>query len=399
MAAATETKLNIPTDYQKGYEKARIVDSEIATNYVSHTLVGDPLGETMVEDLSEFTPAEQGRLLTTAMNREGEESLRSAPASLREFFEEASTVPDWVDFEEFMPGIRMFHRNSKLVLAAFVTGVLIEGFTTNIAKSFFITGRVRDSGVRSLQNNNRHMMDIFLPGGLDRDGDGWKLSVRIRVIHSRVRLLLSQSDEWDLNSWGSPVSAAHLGYAISAFSARLLLHMKTLGARYTDEEYASFMSVWRYAGWLMGIPETILFRDGAEALELYDIGLMCEPRSETESVVMAHSLINSAPVVAGVTDPEERRALAKYVYRLTRGLIGKELADSLDFPSGSSIGVVANFRATEIFDRLMDSLFPKRASRSSFNRFSGLLETSVFDEGGISYRLPDHVYAEQSSRW
>ena len=39
------------------------------------------------------------------------------------------------------------------------------------------------------------------------------------------------------------MSAAHLGYAIAAFSARLLLHMKTLGARYTDEEYASFMAV------------------------------------------------------------------------------------------------------------------------------------------------------------
>ena len=47
----------------------------------------------------------------------------------------------------------------------------------------------------------------------------------------------------------------------------------------------------------------------------------------------------------------------------------------------------------------MDNLFPKRASKSSLNRFSGLLETSVFDEGGISYRLPDHVYAEQSSKW
>ena len=394
-----QATLKIPTDYQMGYEKARLVDPKIAAKYVSHTLVGDPLGETMVQDLSEFTPAEQGRLLTAAMNREGEDSLKSAPSSLREFFEEASTVPDWVDFDEFMPGIRMFHRNSKLVLVAFVTGVLIEGFTTNIAKSFFITGRVRDSGVRRLQNNNRHMMDIFIPGGLDRDGDGWKLSVRIRVIHARVRLLLSQSDEWYLDSWGSPVSAAHLGYAISAFSARLLLHMKTLGARYTDEEYASFMAVWRYAGWLMGIPDTILFRDGAEALDLYDIGLMCEPRSETESVVMAHSLINSAPVVAGMTDPEQRRALAKYVYRLTRGLIGKELADSLDFPHGSSIGVVAHFRPTEIFDRFMDNLFPARASKSSFNRFSGLLETSVFDEGGISYRLPDHVYAEQSSKW
>ena len=68
-----------------------------------------------------------------------------------------------------------FTGNSQVVLAAFVAGVLIEGFTTNIAKAFFITGRVRDQGVRRLGQNNRHMMEIFLPGGLYRDGDGWKL--------------------------------------------------------------------------------------------------------------------------------------------------------------------------------------------------------------------------------
>ena len=103
--------------------------------------------------------------------------------------------------------------------------------------------------------NNRHMMEIFLPGGLYRDGDGWKLSVRIRIVHARLRHLLSNSEEWNTEAWGAPISAAHLGYAISAFSARLLKHMKTLGATYNDEEYASFMAIWRYSGKLMGIPE------------------------------------------------------------------------------------------------------------------------------------------------
>ena len=140
----------------------------------------------------------------------------------------------------------MFHRHSSVVLAAFVAGVLIEGFTTNIAKSFFITGRVRDQGVRRLGQNNRHMTEIFLPGGLYRTGDGWKLSVRIRILHARLRHLLNSSEEWNTEAWGVPISAAHLGYAISAFSARLLLHMKTLGADYTPEEHASFMSIWRY---------------------------------------------------------------------------------------------------------------------------------------------------------
>ena len=143
------------------------------------------------------------------------------------------------------------------------------------------------------------MMEIFLPGGLDRQGDGWKLSVRIRIIHARVRHLLNDSEDWEADEWGTPISGAHLGYAISAFSARLLKHMKTLGAIYNDEESASFMPVWRYPGHLVGIPETILFRDEEEALILYGIGLLCEPDAPIESVVMAHSRVNSAPLIAG----------------------------------------------------------------------------------------------------
>ena len=177
------------------------------------------------------------------------------------------------------------------------------------------------------------MIEIFLPGGLYRHGDGWKLSVRIRIVHARVRHLLSNSEEWNAEAWGSPISAAHLGFAISTFSARLLKHMKTLGAVYSDEEGESFRAVWRYAGHLMGIPETILFRNEEEALKLYDLGRVCEPDVPIESVVMAHSLVNSAPLIVGVTSPEDRRKLARYVYRISRGLIGRDVADQLMYPS------------------------------------------------------------------
>ena len=86
--------------------------------------------------------------------------------------ESQDNAADWLDLSAFDSGSRMFQRNSQLVLVAFVTGVLIEGFATNTAKSFRTTGRVRERGVRRLKQNNRHMMDTFLPGGLARDGDG-----------------------------------------------------------------------------------------------------------------------------------------------------------------------------------------------------------------------------------
>ena len=388
--------MKIPTDYTIGYEKARAIAPDIADKYVAHTLIGDPLGKEMAADLAEFSASESERLIQAAMNEEGEKALKDAPDSLRRFFKEAETPPEWLDYSAFAPSVRMFYRNSQIVLAAFVAGVLIEGFTTNIAKSFFITGRVRDQGIRRLGQNNRHMMEIFLPDGMYRHGDGWKLSLRIRIVHARLRRLLNNSEDWDREAWGQPISAAHLGYAISAFSARLLKHMKTLGATYNKEEYDSFMAVWRYSGHIMGIPQTILFQDADEALRLWKIALTCEPDSPIESIVMAHSLVNSAPLIAGATDPQARRSLARYVYRLSRGLIGKEFAESLLYPPISSFGAVWWFRTQQRYGHILNKLLPGRRKESNFSKFTSLLSTSLFDEEGIRYTLPDRIYAEES---
>ena len=153
--------------------------------------------------------------------------------------------------------------------------------------------------------------------------------MRIRLVHAQIRRLLGNSDEWDHEAWGLPISSAHLGYAITSFLAGLLDHMKRLGAEYTDEERNSFMSIWRYAGHVMGIPSSILFRDEEDARHLHRIGSICEPPPSVESIVMANALINSAPLVIGVTDPSERRKMASYVYKVSRALIGDTLADQL----------------------------------------------------------------------
>ena len=175
--------------------------------------------------------------------------------------------------------------------------------------------------------------------------------------------------------------------------------MKTLGAEYSDEEYESFMAVWRYSGHLMGIPESILFQDADEALKLWRIGLMCEPDPKIESIVMAHSLINSAPLIAGMTTLEARGKLARYVFRLSRGLIGNKVAESLMYPQYSSIGAISWFKAQQRFSHILDKVSPGRRQDSNFTKFTSLLDTSLFDEEGIRYTLPDHVYAEESSSW
>ena len=387
----------IPSAYVDGYARGQAVDPVRAANYVAHTTIGDPLADAMVADLYSLEPEEQARLIRLGLESGNEGALRAAPESVRKFFESNAEAPEWVDLDSFFPGCRMFHRNTPLVLAGMVGGVLVEGFSTNIAKSFFMTGRLRDQGMRRLKQNNRHMLEIFMPGGMDKYCDGWSLSIRVRLVHARIRLLLSDSDEWDIEELGTPISAAHVGFAISAFSARLLIHLKSLGASFNEEERRSFMAVWRYSGYLMGIPETILFRDEQDALKVFEIGSACEPPPSLESIVLASSLVNTAPLFAGMTESQARRKLAGYIAQVSRALIGNALADELRYPKSSTFGILWKFRLLNRIESVMMRVTPGRFRDRS--NLTTILDVSMFDEEGISYRLPDHFYAEQSSKW
>ncbi len=161
--------MKIPTAYAENYEKARLTDPVAVDNYMRHTGIGDPVLDPVMKELSDMPAPELHRFIGAGI--EGRDhALRAAPEPLREFFKNLDE-PSWLDWEALRPGIRAFHKNVDLMLVAFVTGVLVEGFSTLIAKSFNITGRV-GSTTRRLQQNNRHMMDIFFPRGLERDGDG-----------------------------------------------------------------------------------------------------------------------------------------------------------------------------------------------------------------------------------
>ncbi len=390
--------IELPTDYHSNAEKALKHDYERASNYLKHTLIGDPEIDEMLEECASLERADMQRFIHAGMEQD-EDVLSQAPSVIRDFFKSLETPPEWFDPEATKPGIRSFHRNSPLVLGGMVGGVLVEGFATNISKSFFLTGRIRDQGVRRLKQNNRHMLEIFLPGGLERQSDGLKLSVRIRLVHAQVRRLLNHSGEWEHEAWGEPISAAHCGWALSAFSARLLHHAMRLGARFSPEERASFMQVWRYSGYLMGVPDAILFEDEQDALRLFDAGLMCEPEPGLESVVMANALVNAAPLVIGQSDPAQRRGLAKYVYHVSGALIGKEMANALRYPKRHTTGVLPLFRMNIRYKQLVGKLFPKYADRMRSSDFTGLLGASAYDDVGISYATPDRARAEESVFW
>ena len=395
---AAELPLTLPLAYRDGYASGRVANPDLADLYIRHTLEGDPLADAALAELADFDQRTAHRLIDAGMERRDAE-FAAAPPALRHFFESLSTPPEWYEPAALLPGMRAYHLNSDLFIAAHVAGVLVSGFSTLISKSFFRTGRLSDYGVRRLQQNNRHLLEVCLPGGLERDGDGWKLTVRIRLVHAQVRRLIQQSGEWDDAQLGVPLHAAHIAFASAAFSALLLKMVGLVGAQLTDAERDSFMAVWRYTAWLMGAPEAMLFRNYAEGLELCRIGSMLEPPPEEEAIIMAHTLIHSAPRIVGYTEREQRRKFAHFVYRVSRALIGDELADQLRFPRQNTTGALFRLRLQRRMLTMLDLMFPQRKRRRRSDKFITLLERSLIEDAGIQYWLPDDLDAEKATPW
>ncbi len=389
--------VRIPDAYANGYARAHARDAEYAESYIRHTAVGDPVGDEAAADLAGLPSSEVHSLIARSLQTPTKLPSK-VPASLGRLMESSLEVPAWFDEEAMALASKAFLRNSDIVLAGLVAGSIVEGFATLISKSFRIRGRITSMGVRRLKQNGLHLIEQYLPGGVLPLGDGWRLSIRIRLVHARSRLLIRESPEWDEERYGLPVSAANLALAAAAFSGRLMQHVAKLGGDFSREEREAYVHVWRYSALLMGIPEAVLFHDEASAVTAFEVAKLCEPPPGFDAIIMANSLISSAPMVIGVTEPADRRKLAALAFRISRGLIGGDLADAFNFPEEERLAV-RSFRLRNRISRAILGLLPRVAGKRNLARFDELLNFANLGRIEHSYALPTAVHDEESAPW
>lgn len=395
--AARDDFTRVPSLYVDGHEKAKAVDPVLADTYIRNTLVGDPLADSAMAALADFKQSDSHRLIEAGMNGD-EKTLREAPDALRELFCELDRPPPFeYNPEKAAGGARAFYKYSDLFFVGLVLDSLVTGLSEGLAKAFYITGRT-EGNLRRVRQNTRHLVEITLPGGMDRQGDGWKLTVRIRMIHAQVRRMLLDSEEWDVPCEGLPLHMAHMALASTGFSAIQLESARKLGVPLTEEESEGFMHIWHYVTWLLGVPEELLYRTEEEALHVRKIAGLCERPPGTMGAAVAHGYIGTVPELLGVTQPAKQKRLLNALYRTSRALMGNELADTLDFPKQSTVGALAFVRMQRKAKILYSKIMP-RALPHDFDNFAGMLQRSVYDDIGISYRMPDAIKDTASTPW
>ena len=368
---------------------------ETADLYLRHTTLGDAPADDAVAALAHLPPVRATALLRAVIDR-GPGSVDDAPHELTALLRslpDRTAIP--LSHRDVTAAYRAFHSQSDLFVSAFLAATL-RNAATPIARSFHATGRVTsDQALARIRHNTHHLYEIMLPGSLQRHGDGWKLSLRIRLVHAEVRRLLRRSGHWDEATYGVPLSAAHLALASANFSSTVLREAARMGAVLTPAARRGYMQIWRYASSVIGVPDILLF-DGDErrTRRFSRIAHLFEPPPDERSTAIAHALIAALPDMAGETSPEARNRMIRQAFRVSRALLGNQLADALKFPPSRTAGVLAGMRIERLAHRTLHALHPQRAAAWQARQTAFLLENAVLPR--FDYSLPSIPHSTET---
>jgi hypothetical protein len=296
-------------------------------HYARFRAVADPLADAAAAAFTELSAGGGRKMLETALNA-GIDAVDDPPPALVALFKQLDAVPLWVDWERINRGGAAFLRSGALGVAVLnLFSLPIMYSSAGGTKPLVFTGDLLRRAPRRLAETARFVLATGRAGGLRRFGEGFKITVRVRLMHAHVRRLLSKSGRWE-PEWGAPINQLYMAGTNVALSAGLLEGMQRLGFRVSHGDGEALLHLWRYSGYLSGIdPElSVSTRDEGRLIgELIRDG---EGPPDEHSRALIAALMTAAyhPKLQGAKWP------AKISYGISRKLIGNPLADALGYP-------------------------------------------------------------------
>lgn len=211
------------------------------------------------------SPAGDGERVTMAQFRtalaEGVAKVPGAPPALVRFFETVERVPDWVDWAEVERGARAIRRLGRTADDVLLQLSLIGGYRFGGPPDLLVeTGGLSGPAVmRRLGETALWSVAVIQPGAMRRDGQGFQLTVHVRLMHALLNERFETNGRWDTAQWGLPINQTDLAATLGLFSGTLLIGARALGWLVTPAESRAVMHLWKYVGWLMGVDEDWLF--------------------------------------------------------------------------------------------------------------------------------------------
>jgi ER-bound oxygenase mpaB/B'/Rubber oxygenase, catalytic domain len=320
--------------------------------------VGDPIAEALVSHL-------RSRKLMGGDTLKTVRDLRATGVAEAEaFLADVETVPGWADFEAMRAGADMALRYPIGMLMGFHGGFPFTYVDAATARVMASTGRMTNAGA-DFRRRYWETISGFI-GALDVDGmkpggPRWEEWVRIRLLHTSIRMGILRSGRWD-ETESTPISQAATASGAHIFGPYRLNVIKRFGGRISPAEAEGFTLMWRWIARIEGANSELLGTSSDEQLRLaqrihqhlYDPSE--DSRIATDAMIEGLARMKSVYLAPKGIHAEFARILL--TEDMVQTLPGRDLAADLGLHSGrpARCAVAILVRGHRLLSRLIAAL-------------------------------------------
>lgn len=216
--------------------------------------VGDPLADAIVGDLAAEGPLGNIHdLLGTARAR-----AKSGDVRCQQLLLEGNGIPAWADFSAMEKGQRLIASYAPWMGMSLFSGSLVGGsMFRKMALTTAMTGMLSGKPAKRLTETTAMVTRMAFPGSVEPGGKAHEVLLRVRLLHAGLRRLLLDSGRFR-HPTDVPVNQQDLAITLALFCYVNVRQLMQLGVRLSRDQIDSYVLLWRYAGYVLGIDEALL---------------------------------------------------------------------------------------------------------------------------------------------
>ncbi|WP_312901670.1 oxygenase MpaB family protein [Chryseobacterium taichungense] len=332
-------------------------DFEKFSPYFYHV---DELGDMVVKDIyltKNFREA----------SREIEEYIRNGipdneknPESIKQMFSQTETIPEWLNNDLLKSGAELCMRANLDSLISLRDYCLIGGYDfAYLNKPLIVTEALKKGAVKRLSETLDFWVNVTRYNALEIHHKGYEFAIKTRMIHSYARLSIRKHyKDWDTENWGEPINSWDMMATYIGFSLVFLHSLHKLGNTFSVQEEQGLFHLWKYVGYLLGIPENLLPENKKQATEFFYLWTSVQPPADKDSVLLAHSLLNESLENSILKYKFQRRNLRYLHICCTWFLLDEDVCKRLQIPE------VSNKKVFPVSKRMINKIYDKMVSRN-----------------------------------
>jgi hypothetical protein len=207
------------------------------------------------------------------------------------FFGSFEAVPSWLDMDLLYKGLQLSQRSGIPGLVVLRDYCLMGGYESSaINKALIYTGALKKGAVKRISETVEFWVNVTGDNALQPSGIGFKSVLKTRLIHSFSRINILKTTPWDTNKWGKPLNTWDMLATNLGFSLVYLVGLKRLGTKTVAFETEGLFHLWKYIGYLLGIPLHLLPDTEKEAVEALYYWTMTQADGDADSRSLAGAL-------------------------------------------------------------------------------------------------------------